>query len=332
MGSRVAAIEYHLPDGILSNEDLEHEFPEWSSEKIENKVGIRERRIAASGETALDLAEAAARKLLESQSQAAVDLVMLCTQSPDYFLPPSACILQDRLGLPTSVGAFDFNLGCSGYVYGLALAHGLISSGTASEILLVMAETYSKHIHPRDRGNRTVFGDAAAASLVTESEDDGIGRFVLGTDGSGFNRLIVTAGGMRSKCGTSDDGDADADQDGNSADCLFMDGPEIFNFTIATVPKLIQDTLHENQLSMDEIDYFVFHQANRYMLEHLRKRIRIPKEKFHLDMLRIGNTVSATIPIALADALEKGVIKSGSRVVVAGFGVGLSWGATILKI
>ena len=254
MKAVIKAIEYYLPERVLSTADLAAEYPEWSVEKIESKTGIHERHIAAPGECSSDLAVAAAEKLFASGvcQASGIDYVLLCTQSPDYFLPTTACLVQDRLGIPTTAGAMDFNLGCSGYVAGLGLARGLIETGQASRVLLLTAETYSKFIHPRDKSVRTIFGDAAAATLVegVEAAEALIGPFQYGTDGSGGRNLIVPTGGMR--CHPSmETAVATEDESGNwrSRDNLFMDGGEIFNFTIRAVPKSIQDLLAKAQVT-----------------------------------------------------------------------------------
>jgi 3-oxoacyl-[acyl-carrier-protein] synthase-3 len=336
MQSSVAGIEYYLPENVLSTSDLAEEFPEWSVEKIDAKTGIRERHIASADERSSDLAVGAARKLFDSGActPESVDFVLLCTQTPDYFLPTTACLLQDRLGIPTSAGALDFNLGCSGYIYGLGLAHGLISSGQASNVLLITAETYSKFIHPRDRSVRTIFGDAAAATIVRAVESDVplIGPFVFGSDGRGAGNLIVPVGGMRRPRSQESDG-ATEDETGNvrSEGNLLMNGPEIFTFTLAVVPQCIERLFARSGLTMDNIDLFVFHQANQYMLEHLRNRMDIPEEKFFVRMSHSGNTVASTIPIALKHASCEGRLKRGSMVMLVGFGVGYSWGATLLR-
>jgi 3-oxoacyl-[acyl-carrier-protein] synthase-3 len=336
MHSTIAAIEYHLPEKTVTTADLAAQFPEWSVEKIDQKTGIRDRHIAAEGECSSDLAVQAARKLFDSGacSPGDIDFVLLCTQSPDYFLPTTACLVQDRVGIPTTAGALDFNLGCSGFIYGLGLAEGLISTGQASRILLLTAETYSKFLNPLDRSVRTIFGDAAAATLVTghSSATPPIGPFVYGTDGSGGSNLIVPTGGMRCPR-TAESGVEGADNAGNvrSRDNLYMDGGEIFTFTIGAVPKAVDSLLQKSGMKLEDIDLFVFHQANRYMLEHLRKRMKIPTEKFQLTMDHCGNTVSSTIPIALKHAAAEGRLVEGSRVMLVGFGVGYSWGASLLR-
>jgi 3-oxoacyl-[acyl-carrier-protein] synthase-3 len=331
MKAYIKDIAYYLPERVVTNEELVNEFPEWSVDKIAEKVGVSERRIAASNETATDLAIKAAEVLFAKQTiiREAIDFVLFCTQSPDYKLPSSACIIQDRLGLSTKCGAFDFNLGCSGYEYGLAVAKGLIMAGIANNVLLLTGETYNKYIHPKDKGNRTIFGDGASATVVSTDGFAEIGEFSLGTDGSGAKNLIVMTSGARISDRLND---VSFDEGGNpvSSDHLFMDGQEIFMFTLMKVPKMVKDVLSKNGLQKEDVNLFVFHQANKYMLEHLRKKLKIDEDLFFVNLANIGNTVSSTIPIALCDARKQNML-SGT-VLIAGFGVGLSWGATILRI
>lgn len=327
----IKAISYYLPEQIVSNEQLVTEFPEWTVDKIASKVGVNQRHVAGKGETATDLAVKAAERLFESNpaiSRESIDFVLLCTQSPDFFLPSSACIIQDRLGIPTTCGAFDFNLGCSGYVYGLAIAKGLIAGGIASNILLLTAETYNRYLHPRDKGNRTIFGDASTATVISTDGFAEIGEFALGTNGAGSENLIVRTGASRLP---ERIGDLSFDENGNprSSDYLFMNGSEIFSFTQKNVPVVVKETLEKNQLTDNEVGMYVFHQANSYMLNFLRKKIKIGKEKFFVNMSEIGNTVSNSIPIALYDAREKGFLQG--PVLICGFGVGYSWGGCVLR-
>lgn len=324
-------LAYTLPRKIVENQDLVFEFPEWSVEKIAEKVGISERRVVADNETATDMAVSAAEILFSKGvvKREDVDFVLFCTQSPDYKLPSSACIIQDKLGLNTKCGAFDFNLGCSGYEYGLAVAKGLVSASIAFNVLLLTGETYSHYIHPRDKGNRTIFGDGASATVISTNGFASIGDFCLGTDGSGAKHLIVKSGGARYPERFND---LEFDEGGNpiSSDYLNMDGQEIFAFTLTKVPKMVKEVLIKNNLQKEDIDLFVFHQANKYMLEHLRKKLKIEGEKFFDNLTMVGNTVSSTIPIALCDAREQGLLKG--NVLLAGFGVGLSWGATVIRV
>ncbi|MDD4968582.1 MAG: ketoacyl-ACP synthase III [Paludibacter sp.] len=330
MKAYIKAISYYLPEQVVTNEDLVKEFPEWTVEKVAAKVGVHERHVAAATETASDMATKASEILFTEHGidRSTIDFVLLCTQSPDYFLPTSACLIQNRLGLSTSCGALDFNLGCSGFVYGLSLAKGLIAGGIAKNVLLLTSETYSKHIHPKDKGNRTIFGDASAATLVSTDGFASIEDFCLGTDGRGAENLIVRNGGMRQQEALND---LVFDESGNpsSSDHLYMNGGEIFNFTSEAVPVLVDQVLEKNQLSKDDIQLFVFHQANKYMMNYLRKLIEIDSDKFYFFLENVGNTVSSTIPIALCEAQKEG--KLNSNVMIAGFGVGYSWGATVLK-
>lgn len=323
-------IAYYLPEIIFTNADFVQDFPDWNASKIEEKVGIRQRHIAGKYETALDLAFHAGEMVLAGEDKDLVDFILLCTQSPDYFLPTSACVLQEKLGLKNQTGALDYNLGCSGFIYGIAVAKGLLTAGIATRILLVMAETYSKHLHPSDRANRSIFGDGAAATLIGLNDLSNIGAFELGTDGSGKNNLIVEAGAMRKSC--IPESQCLPDEDGliHSPNHLYMNGPEIFNFTIESVPNLVSSVLLKNNLTLENIDYVIFHQANKYMLEYLRKKIKIPVEKYHNNMLMTGNTVSATIPIALKDCVDQGKIFPGAKLLLVGFGVGYSWGAVVI--
>lgn len=335
-GAGITAIAFHLPETILDNHALAQAFPDWSAQKIADKTGIVERRIAAPGETAADLGFHAATSLFEDQAIArgAIDFLILCTQTADHLLPTSACVLQDRLGLPTSCGALDINLGCSGFVYGLALAKGMIESGLCKTVLLITADTYSKLINPHDRSVRTLFGDGAAAAIISAGAAPGaLGPFVLGTDGSGAANLMVPAGGMRLPHSTASAMET-TDASGNirSQDQLFMDGAEIMQFTLSAVPRAMRELLEKAGKTLDDVDHVIFHQANQFMLEALRKKIKIPPEKFIIDLDTIGNTVSSTIPIAIARGLRTGRLRSGDTVLLLGFGVGYSWAGTLATL
>ena len=255
--------------------------------------------------------------------------MLLCTQSPDYFLPSTACILQDRLNIPTSSGAFDYNLGCSGCIYGMAMAKGLIAAGIAKNVLLLTAETYTKYLHPQDKSNRSIFGDGAAACLISTEGFAEIGEFVLGTDGSGANNLIVKTGAARQKDLTRK---FIEDEEGHIwyDDYLYMNGGAIFNFTLDAVPSMMKEIHEKNHLEKEQIDYYVFHQANKFMLNTIRKVCVLTKSKFYVNLATTGNTVSSTVLIGLYDCISKGKIKTGDRVMISGFGVGLSWGGTVL--
>ena len=332
MKAFIKAISYYLPEKVVSNDDLVKDFPEWSVEKIAAKIGIKTRHIAGECEFVSDMAVKAAQKLFEEHniSPDEIDYILLCTQSPDYFLPTTACLVQDRLGIPTTAGAIDFNQGCSGYIYGLSLAKGLIFGNIAQNILLITSETYSKHISKQDKGNRTIFGDAASATLITTEGVASIENFALGTDGKGAENLIVKNGGVKNPVRTNK---TTEDDFGNvlSDDYLFMNGSAIFNFTVESVPKLVHQTLQKNNLQFDEIDFYIFHQANKYMLNHLRKKIGIDESRFLMHMERCGNTVSSTIPIVLKEAFDDKKFPAENKILLAGFGVGYSWGGCVIN-
>ncbi len=332
----LTAIASYFPAGILTNQELAQELGGWDAQKILEKTGIAVRRIAAPDECSSDLGVAAAQRLFEKGAcaPADIDFLLFCTQSPDYFLPTTACLIQDRLGLRLDCGALDFNQGCSGFVYGLSLAKSLIETGNADNVLLITAETYSKFINPRDRSVRTIFGDGAAATLLTavESERELIGPFVFGTDGRGARELIVPAGGMRQPVGCEQAVETE-DGRGNwrSQRNLYMNGPEVYRFTVETVPKLLEQLLGKSGRRVEDVDHFIFHQANKFMLDRLRARTPIPEEKFWVDLEDCANTVSSTIPMALERAQCRGRIRPGHRLALVGFGVGYSWAAAMME-
>jgi 3-oxoacyl-[acyl-carrier-protein] synthase III len=336
--AQIAGISYYLPEIILTNEELSVQFPDWSPQQIFDKTGIQTRHIASSDETALDLAVKAAKKLFDTGkfTPGDTDFVILCTQSPDYFLPTSSCLIQYQLGLPKKCGAFDFNLGCSGFVYGLALAKGLIETGSANQVLLLTSDTYSKYLHPQDKSVRTLFGDGAAATIITgvpsDSQDDLIGPFVFGTDGSGADALIVKSGASRFPLEPQNSEEERTGEERFPDRYLYMNGPAIFSFTLKVVPSMVKELLSKSNLSQENIDLFVFHQANRFMLEALCKQVKINPDKFLIDLLDQGNTVSSTIPIALSNATSERNMAGNSKAMLVGFGVGLSWAACLVTL
>lgn len=331
--ARIIAIDYHLPDRVVTNEELAAVFPDWPANKILQKTGILERRVVADQETASDLAVMAARKLFSRGvvSPNDIDFLLFCTQSPDYVLPSSACVIQRRLGLRTDIGALDVNLGCSGYVYGLSLAKALIETGIANNILLLTGDTYSKFLKADDKTVRTLFGDGASATLVAATECDLqlIGPFVFGTDGAGADYLMYRGGGCRN-LGLPAANVGEHQGDGDRS--LYMNGPAILTFTMRVVPESMQRLFQKAGVSSCDIDYFVFHQANKYVLDVLRDCCDIPSEKLPIRMKYTGNTVSSTIPIAIRQMSEDGVLAKPTRTMLVGYGVGLSWGACLATL
>jgi 3-oxoacyl-[acyl-carrier-protein] synthase-3 len=320
--ANIGPIAVHFPEHCETNDQLQAEFPDWDLPLIEQKTGIAKRYIAAPRETASDLAVAAARKLFAENriSPSEIDFILLCTQTPDYPLPTTACLIQDRLGIPTRAGALDFNLGCSGFVYGLALADGLIQSGQARNVLFLTSETYSKYISPDDRSLRTIFGDAAAATLIQASDVKSLSGFRYGTDGSGADTLLVADGGSR------------AEQDAIKprhrkrwSSRLYMDGPALINFTVEAVPKLISQILDATNRQLSDYDLLLLHQATAKMLDQLRDTIGVGQEKFPIRLKNCGNTVSSTLPILINDLRQSGELVPDQLSMLIGFGVGWSW-------
>lgn len=324
MNAYLQGVQYYLPATRVTNEQLIAANPSWNGKDIYTKTGIKTRHHAAENETASDLGFKAANNLIREAGMDAggIDALLFCTQSPDYPLPTTACLLQERLGLPRTTACFDYNLGCSGFTYGLWLARALIVSESCKNVLLILADTYSKYCEPTDLATASVFGDAGAAAIVTREQSKGIatiGSTVLGTDGRGAENLIVREGGARTP------------RTPNSSDrCLYMNGPEIFAFALSSVRHAIDRLLTENQLKWEQVDWFLFHQAGKIILDKLRASLRIPADKMPIELEDVGNTVSATIPLLLRRHLDRQCFFPGQTCVLAGFGVGYSWAVTLL--
>jgi 3-oxoacyl-[acyl-carrier-protein] synthase-3 len=333
--AKILDVAGYLPVDTLTNEELANLYPDWSAQKIFEKTGIQTRHIAEIGETASDLAYKAAINLFSQGKISAgeIDFLIFCSQAPDYILPTTACILQNRIGISTQSGALDVNLGCSGYVYSLSLAKGLIESGAATNVLILTADTYSKYINPLDKSVRTLFGDGACATIVaaTCSNKPFIGPFIFGTDGSGAHNLIVEGGGFRTPYSDKTKKEY-IDSSGNtrSADNLFMNGAEVMSFSLREVPKAVEAILKQAKVKDDDIDYYVLHQANRFMLQTLRKKLKITESKLPIYVEKCGNTVSSSIPFALIEMRKQGKFVHEKQLILVGFGVGYSWAACLL--
>lgn len=326
MKAYITKLEYILPKNKVEN----------PKNRLTKKTGIYSRHICLDDEIASDLAFAAAEKLFVSGvNKNDIDFLILCTQSPDYYLPTTACILQDKLGLPTSCGAFDYNLGCSGYIYGLSLAKGLIETDQAKKILLLTAETYSKYINPKDNTVAPLFGDAATATLISgyDETESGLDGFVFGTNGAGYDKLIVPVGAMKHNYHNSKIEEY-TDQYGNyrTNQNLYMNGSAISDFALEVVPPTINKILAKTELKKDEVDYFVLHQANKFMLEFLQMKCDLIGYPFWNDVKEYGNTVSCSIPIALVDMLKENQDRKIQKVLSVGFGVGLSWAGCLIDL
>lgn len=320
-------ISIYLPSLVLTNEVLAHEF-NVSTEEIFKKNGIKKRYLSAPDEISSDLAEKAAKKLFSDAgiNRNSIDFLIFCSEGFDYVAPPTSCILQHKLNLPETIGCFDLPYGCSGYVYGLMLANSLLESGTVKNVLFLTGDIPTKVIEKNNLELKSIFSDIGTASLLTLDEAKPPTKFVYGTDGKGAFDLYVERSASRNP------------PDANFLSCtnlgsgkMIMNGTNIFLFAIKRVPGLIRDILEKNQLKVEDIDLFVFHQANSFMLEVLRKKIKISKEKFFTNIDSYGNSTSSSIPVALKDAEQQGKLKKGMKVCLAGFGVGNSWAATIIN-
>ena len=310
-------IDHAFPAKKIENTELQRGA--WSAQKIFEKIGIRSRFTATEHETALDLGFQAAENLIHKHkiNRDHIDCLLYCTQSPDYIIPNNVSLLHERLHLKTKIPAIEYNQGCTGYIYGLFLAKSLILSQQVNTVLFVTADTYTKYLKEDNLGCRTVFGDGATASLISKADSQQFGECVFGTNGTDFQSLYLSGVGAKTK---------------NEPLDLHMDGPAVFSFTLKVVPTVIAETLEKNKLTLDDIDHVVFHQANGFMLEALREKIGIPLEKFCLHFSESGNTVSSTIPIVLQNLFETKKLKPNAKILLCGFGVGLSWGAVIIQV
>ena len=325
-----------FPARSLTNEELKAQYPDWDFDRLEKRTGVFRRYIADPGETALDLAVRASETLLGDGSfkPEEIDAVIFCTQTPDYVMPPNACLLHGRLGLKPTALAFDITLACSGYIYGLQLGASLIRSGAASRVLLATADTYSRFIHDGDRATRCLFGDGGAVTILSASDNGrGIRDIRCGTAGTHFDKFMIQAGGMR--CPRSEATARETvDRSGNvrTLEHIQMDGLGVLSFFNATIPPAVRELLAQNGCSTDAVDLFVFHQASQIALDSLTNALRIPREKMVYDLADTGNLVSASIPVALSRAFESGRARAGQLALLCGFGVGLSWGAALVDL
>ena len=334
MSIKLTAIDYYLPKNIVTNSDLEKENPDWDLDSVEKKTGVLERHIARQDETALDLAVEACTKLFSQNPthKQDIDAAIFCTQSPDHIMPPNSYLLQKRLGLSESIIAYDFNLACSGYIYSLSMAHSLIYSSLASKVLLINADTYSKYINPKDRSTRVLFGDGAAATIVEKNDGRGMIDVAFSSDGGSYDCFYIPAGGCRLPR-TSATNKEEKDSKGNirTQNEIYMDGLSVWAAINSKVPRQIKSLLQKNNISINDIDHFFFHQASKMTLDSLIKVLKIDKDKVFINLTNKGNTVSASIPIAIQDALQENFIKRGDLLLLSGFGVGMSYATMLIE-
>jgi len=332
-GVRLAGIASAVPDRVRTLASHAAVFGEAEVRKISESIGVKSRQVAFDGMCTSDICFAAADRLLNDLAwpRESVDALIFVSQTPDYVLPATSCCLQERLRLSKRCAAFDVGLGCSGHIYGLWIASSLLVGGGARRVLLLTGDTHSYICSPLDRSVALLFGDAGTATALEADGSAAPMTFVLGTDGSGRDALIMPAGLFRNPH-TEETAIRTAGEDGNSrsAEDLFMNGAEIFAFTLREVPPLILAVLQGAGWSVDEVDAFVFHQANQFMLQHVARRLKLPKDKFILAMEEFGNTGSASVPVAMSARLAARLRSASLRTVLAGFGVGYSWGAVAL--
>lgn len=337
MKAIINAISYHLPKTVVTNDDLAREFPDLKINELTRLTGVKKRYVAAAHETAADLALKAAQKLFKEHGvyPSSIDHIIFCAQGTDFITPSTSCILQERLGIPENAGSLDINQGCTGFIYGLSVANGLIATNNAKNVLLLTSVNISELIHPKDKSNRAIFGDGAAATLISSGENmpgSGIGEFVFGTDGKGFDAIIIKHGGARYphlKFAAEDwfDEAGNIRNDRN----FYMDGARVFNFSLEKVPELVQQLLRKAGITDEEVNMYVLHQANQIILESIFRKMKIPQEKTIYHLENCGNTVSSTIPIALCHAIQDGKVQRGDTMLLAGFGVGFSWAGCVVK-
>jgi len=337
MKSYIKAISYHLPEKVLTNDDLAAAFPDLKIDDLTRLTGVKNRHIAADNETASDLAFQAAKKLFEEHNihPDEIDHVIFCAQGADFITPSTACVLQDRLGISQNAGSLDINQGCTGFIYSLSVANGLIATGNAKNVLLLTSVNISELIHPKDKSNRAIFGDGAAATLVSLNENTSkseIGNFVFGTDGKGFDAIIIKDGGARYPY-LQHQAEDFVDEAGNIRNDrnFYMNGAKVFTFSVEMVPVMIKQLYEKAGISDQDVDLYVLHQANQIILESIFRKMKIPKEKTLYHLENSGNTVASTIPIALYHAISDGRVKRGDTMILAGFGVGFSWAGCVVK-
>ena len=323
----IRAVSSYLPATLEDNSEL-------IGERFIKKIGVQSRHVVTN-ESAGDLAFNAAEKLFTEHAlnRHETDFILLCTQNPDYQMPHTAAHLQSRLGLDKHVGTMDIALGCSGYVYGLAVAKGLIETGLAKKILFLTSSVYTKYINKRDKSARPLFGDGATATWLEGGDSAGLSAFVFGSDGSRFDKLIIPVGGSKFPPRDTPEVFSTDDQNNYRSNYeVFMDGMAITYFTFREVPQLVDAVLTAAGLTRADLDYCIFHQANEFMMTYLRDKAGLNDVPFHNDIKTTGNIVSGSVPLAIEQVIKAHGSENLKRVMLAGFGVGLSWAGCIADL
>jgi 3-oxoacyl-[acyl-carrier-protein] synthase-3 len=321
-----------VPRKAIKNQDYTHFMTAEEAASVIKMTGIAERRFADENTCSSDLCVAAAEKLFNECEieKSEIDILIFVSQTPDYRTPPTSMMMQDRLGLSKDVGAYDINLGCSGYIYGLANAFLYASQPSVRKVLLLNGETKSKAYSNKDKGTSLLFGDGATATIVEKTENLNPTFISLKSDGAGYKHIIMPGGGYRKPSSietltekTYEDCSIRTEEQGS------MDGAAVFNFTITEVPSDIRILMQKANISWDEIDYFVPHQANKFITDHIARKFKIPAEKLLYSLQKYGNTSSVSIPLTIVSELWKTASENSYRLLLSGFGVGLSWGTVI---
>jgi 3-oxoacyl-[acyl-carrier-protein] synthase-3 len=319
----IKGIACAVPDRIINSEDYFDTFGVENVRKFINVTGVKARHVAIDEQCASDLCYAAAKSLMAKLNwePSSIEALVLITQTPDYAVPATACVLQHRLGLSEDCIAFDVNLGCSAYVYGVWLAGSMIATQNLKRVMLLVGDTSNFGINQADSATAMIFGDGGTATALERTEGKDM-KYFLKTKGSGYKSIIVPAGHARTRSKVITD----------ATQCeLAMNGSEVFSFTITDVPRAIKSFMSQFNIDKNEIDMFVFHQANLFILKHLVKKLGIPMEKVPISIDRYGNTSGESIPLTLVDALGTTGSDDPLKLFLCGFGVGLSWGGIYLE-
>jgi len=331
---KIAGLSAIVPANELFNRDYDY-ISESERELLIKTTGIVSRRVVKGGETVLDLSFEAAEKLIAKLNweKSEIELLILVTQSPDYIIPATSIILQEKLGLGKNCMAFDVNLGCSGYVYGLSVAASMISSGRIKKGLLVVGDVSSKGINIKDKSSAPLFSDAAAITALEFHESAEPIKFCLQSDGKGYEAIMIPDGGIRNPINENTLVEQEIEKGIiRNRRQLILNGLDIFNFSLREVAPNIETLLQHFSIDKDSVDYWVFHQANFLMNEMVRKKIKLPAEKVPYSLQKYGNTSSATIPITIVNNLADQIESGPKKLVLSGFGVGLSWGSCLLTL
>lgn len=331
-GVAIKAISACVPKNVSKNSDLGYLIPEEEIEKTVNSIGIKEKRFVDDNVTASDLCYKAAEKLFEDNGieRDSIDMVLFLSQLPDYRIPATAPIMQHRLGLPTTTAALDLSLGCSGWVYALSTAMAYASMEGVNRVLLLDGETFSKFVNKRDKVDAPLYGDAGTATLIEKTNDDFESVFALYSDGSGEDAVKIKAGGGRCKT-TADNMKEHEEKDGSvlSDNEVFMNGMEVFNFVMRTVPRSIKDLCTTQNLELSSVGHLILHQANKFMTDFVAKRIKYPLERVPYCLDKYGNTSSPSIPLTISSEMTQIPL---SDAIVSGFGAGLSWATAYISL